>query len=152
MATAVDSGIDVIAGLYNVSPEGQTGPVCTVCGAKAVLAEACRQAGVSEPGQTSADGLFTIKEANCLGLCDQAPAALVNNKSQVNVSLKDVAAMLRGEAQTASILVTGEPRVLTDQIGRIAPTDLDEHRSEGAFEALEKVLYGMTPERGQTVT
>jgi NADH-quinone oxidoreductase subunit F len=124
-----------------------TGPSCTVAGSKAVLAEACRQAGVSEPGQTSADGRFSVKEANCLGLCDQGPAVLVNNKPQVNVSLKDVAAMLRGEAQTASIQVVGEPRVLTAQIGKIAPTDLDRHRSEGAFKALEKVLHEMTPEQ-----
>lgn len=124
-----------------------TGPVCVLGGAKEVLAEACKQIGVSGPGQTSADGQHSIKEVSCLGLCDQAPAALVNKKAQVNISLDDIPAMLRGEAQAASIRVSGEPRVLTAPIGRLAPTDLAAHRSEGAFAALEKALFKMTPEQ-----
>jgi len=123
-----------------------TGPACTLAGAKAVLAEACRQTGVSEPGKTSPDGQHSIKEASCLGLCDQGPAALVNNKAQVNISLSDVPAMLRGEAQQPRTQVSGEPRILTAPIGRLAPTDLDAHRAEGAFAALEKALHEMTPE------
>ena len=31
-------------------------------------------------GQTSADGLFTMKEGECLGACGDAPVMLVNNK------------------------------------------------------------------------
>lgn len=30
-------------------------------------------------GTTSGDGQFTLKECNCLGMCDQGPALLVNN-------------------------------------------------------------------------
>lgn len=29
--------------------------------------------------QTSEDGMFTIRECNCLGMCDQGPALLINN-------------------------------------------------------------------------
>jgi [NiFe] hydrogenase diaphorase moiety large subunit len=31
-------------------------------------------------GQTTADGRFTLEWAECLGMCDQGPALLVNNK------------------------------------------------------------------------
>ncbi len=124
-----------------------TGPVCTMSGAMDVLEEACRHTGVREPGMTSADGRKSVYEASCLGLCDQAPAVLVNQQAQVNISLGDVPAMLRGEAQPPHIHVSGEPRHLTAPIGRLAPTDLDAHRNEGAFAALEKALYEMTPEQ-----
>ena len=123
-----------------------TGPACLIAGSKDVLAEACECASVSEPGQTSADGQHSVKEVTCLGLCDQAPAALVNKQAQVNISIEDVPAMLRGKATPPRIQVCGEPRILTAPIGRLSPTDLVAHRSEGAFTALEKALCTMTPE------
>jgi NADH-quinone oxidoreductase subunit F len=123
-----------------------TGPACFIADSKDVLAEVCEYIGVSEPGQTSADGQHSVKEATCLGLCDQAPAALVNKQAQVNISINDVPAMLRGQASPPCIQVCGEPRFLTDPIGRLSPTDLNAHRSEGAFTALEKALCTMTPE------
>ncbi|UCF60687.1 MAG: NADH-quinone oxidoreductase subunit NuoF [Anaerolineaceae bacterium] len=123
-----------------------TGPACFIVGSKDVLAEACEFAGISEPGQTSADGKYSVKEATCLGLCDQAPAVLVNKQAQVNIAIDDVPAMLQGQASSPCIQVSGEPRILTAPIGRLSPTDLDAHRSEGAFTALEKALCTMTPE------
>ena len=30
------------------------------------------------PGETTADGAYTVEPVRCLGLCDRAPAALVN--------------------------------------------------------------------------
>lgn len=32
------------------------------------------------PGQTTPDKLFTLEEVSCLGICDQAPAMLINDK------------------------------------------------------------------------
>ncbi len=124
-----------------------TDPACAVAGAKEVLQEVCRTTGVKAPGQTSADGHHSVKEVSCLGLCDQAPAALVNKKAQVEITLADVPALLRGEASPPHIQVSGEPRVLTEPIGKIAPTDLDAHCRAGAFTALEKALHEMTPEQ-----
>jgi len=124
-----------------------TDPACTIAGASEVLEEICRYTGVKEPGQTSADGRNSVKQVSCLGLCDQAPAALVNKKAQVEIALSDVPAMLRGEACSPRLQISGEPRVLTAPIGKLAPTDLDAHRSEGAFAALKKALCEMTPEQ-----
>ncbi|MBN2043487.1 MAG: NAD(P)H-dependent oxidoreductase subunit E [Anaerolineales bacterium] len=123
-----------------------TGPVCSSAGAKEILAETCKQSNVSKPGKASSDGKFLIKEASCLGLCDHAPAALVNQKAQVNLSLEDIPAMLRGEAGEPVIQVTGRPRVLTAPINKIPPTDLSAHLAEGAFSALRKALFEITPE------
>jgi NADH-quinone oxidoreductase subunit E len=39
-----------------------------------------------EPGQTTPDGLFTLLPAGCLGLCEQAPAMLVDGQPYGNLS------------------------------------------------------------------
>ncbi len=31
-----------------------------------------------KPGETTPDGRFSLEYANCIGLCDQAPAMMVN--------------------------------------------------------------------------
>ena len=37
-------------------------------------------------GETTADGFFTLEYANCLGLCDEGPAMLVNEKAYTEVT------------------------------------------------------------------
>lgn len=122
-----------------------TGPACTLAGAKDVLEEARQIIGQSDPGQSTGNGKILIKESSCLGLCDQAPAALVNKIGQVHIKMNGASAMLKGMAEQPRCRVCGEPRILTEHIGQISPTDLDAHRSLGAFTALEKALYTMTP-------
>lgn len=123
------------------------GPACMIAGAREVLEEA-RQ--IVEQSQSSprqgGNGTFHITEASCLGLCDQAPAALVNKIGQVHINHSGARAMLNGSAEEPRCRVCGEPRILTEHIGRLEPTDLDAHRSLGAFSALEKALCTMTPE------
>ena len=41
-------------------------------------------------GETSADGLFTLEYANCLGMCDQAPALLINDEVFTRVAPEQV--------------------------------------------------------------
>lgn len=37
-------------------------------------------------GETTADGKFTLEWANCIGMCDQGPALLVNDKVHARVT------------------------------------------------------------------
>jgi [NiFe] hydrogenase diaphorase moiety large subunit len=37
-------------------------------------------------GQTTADGKFTLEYANCMGMCDQGPALLVNDRVYTRVT------------------------------------------------------------------
>jgi NADH-quinone oxidoreductase E subunit len=46
-------------------------------------------------GQTTADGKFTLEYANCLGMCDQGPALLVNDKVHTRVTPESVHAILQ---------------------------------------------------------
>ena len=122
-----------------------TGPTCTLAGAKDVLEEARQIIEQSDPVPGSSNGKVLIKECSCLGLCDQAPAALVNKIGQVHIKTNGTAVMLKGMAEEPRCQVCGEPRILTGHIGQVPPTDLDAHRSLGAFTALEKALHTMTP-------
>ncbi|HNQ21587.1 MAG TPA: NADH-quinone oxidoreductase subunit NuoE [Phycisphaerae bacterium] len=45
-------------------------------------------------GQTTADGNFTLEWANCLGMCDQGPALLINEKVYTRVTPEAVHGIL----------------------------------------------------------
>src|SRR5688572_9892374 len=64
-----------------------TDPACAIAGGEDVLVAACRHAGSIHPGETSADGSFTVERATCLGLCDQAPGALVDEIAFRNITI-----------------------------------------------------------------
>jgi len=57
---------------------------CAVRGGEEVLEHAGRKLGI-HPGETTDDGRITLEYAECLGLCDFAPAALVGD-----VAVKDL--------------------------------------------------------------
>ena len=48
---------------------------CMLTGGEEMLAHTCERLGV-QSGQTTSDGKITVEFAECLGICDYAPAAL----------------------------------------------------------------------------
>jgi NADH-quinone oxidoreductase E subunit len=50
---------------------------CEFCGHEEITRAVREKLGI-EPGETTDDGLFTLIELECLGSCDTAPVALVN--------------------------------------------------------------------------
>jgi len=52
---------------------------CDMMGKENVAKAIERELGISF-GETSKDNKFTLEYANCLGMCDQGPAMLVNDK------------------------------------------------------------------------
>jgi NADH-quinone oxidoreductase subunit E len=64
--------------MYNLEPVGKyvlefchTGP-CAIEGAEKIVRYAQEKLGI-KTGQTTSDGMFTIKEVECLGACGYAP-------------------------------------------------------------------------------
>ena len=51
---------------------------CSLTGGEEMLDLACSRLGIG-PGQTTADGKLTVEFAECLGICDFAPAALADD-------------------------------------------------------------------------
>ena len=71
--------------LYNKKPVGKwhiqicCNLSCAMNGAREVVEGLCQSFNVKE-GDISADGLVTINRVECLGACDQAPVAQVNDQ------------------------------------------------------------------------
>ena len=145
-------GVATFYDMFSIEKQGKnhcvicTDPICAVAGAEEILRMSCEEAGIDQPDQTSPDELYSIKPSACLGLCDQAPAALVNGIAQVDLNASDSERLLHGRSANSRLQINGEPRILTKLIGRIPATDLVAHLSEGRFKALDKALAEMTPE------
>jgi len=75
--------------MYNQQPVGQfklnvcTNLPCQLRNGQAALAHLCAKLGV-ENGGTTADGLFTVQQCECLGACADAPVMLVNDRQMVS--------------------------------------------------------------------
>ena len=68
-------------------------PVVGAQGLGPVLDEVVNILGV-EPGQTSADGKFTIQDTRCLGCCGLAPVMTVNHDVYGRLTAGDVKGIL----------------------------------------------------------
>ncbi|HJT77813.1 MAG TPA: NAD(P)H-dependent oxidoreductase subunit E [Gemmataceae bacterium] len=74
------------------------GLACALRDGEQVLGEVCRKLDV-KPGGTSADGKITVEFAECIGVCEGAPAVLINDVGRGNVTpdkVDDLLAELRG--------------------------------------------------------
>lgn len=71
--------------MYILAPEGKhrlsicTNVPCALSGANELAQHVKRRLGVGF-GETTEDGLFTLKESECMGACGDAPMILLNNK------------------------------------------------------------------------
>jgi NADH-quinone oxidoreductase subunit E len=68
---------------------------CTMRGAEGVIGHLCRKLGV-EPGQTTADGRFTLSTVECLGSCGTAPVVMLNDAYHENMSPERLDALIEG--------------------------------------------------------
>ena len=74
--------------------------VCWMDGYESVREYLCRKLNI-QPGETTADGLFTLLTVCCIGYCDRSPAMLVNKKAYGNLTaekIDGILAKLREEA------------------------------------------------------
>ncbi|ADU96702.1 NADH-quinone oxidoreductase subunit NuoE family protein [Thermovibrio ammonificans] len=85
--------------MFHTKPKGKyvirvcTNLSCMLNGAEEIVEELSRLLGIS-PGETTPDGLFTLEEYECMGLCDGAPALTVNEERFLNVTKEQLPAIL----------------------------------------------------------
>ena len=84
--------------MFNLAPVGKfhvqlcgTTP-CMLRGSDDVLA-ACTKRGLKK-GHTTADGLFTLSEVECLGACANAPMVQINDDSYEDLTHESMKAIL----------------------------------------------------------
>ncbi|MCA2002672.1 MAG: NAD(P)H-dependent oxidoreductase subunit E, partial [Chloroflexi bacterium] len=111
-------------------------PACGLKGADELLERLCRHHGI-EPGGTTPDLTLTIEPSPCLGLCEHAPAALVDNCAEINISPE----FRSLDSCPPKSLVYGTIRELTANCGN-GTTTLEKY---GEYAAYKKALT-MTPD------
>ncbi len=113
-----------------------TDQACALKNAKGILDHLCHHHGI-EPGQTTAGQAVTIEASPCLGLCEQAPAALVNEEAETNIDLENDSYEL-GHPKS---FVYGSNRLLTSNCGN----ETTSFAKYGKYPAFTKALT-MKPE------
>ena len=85
--------------MYNLKPVGkylfevcQTGP-CMVNGSDDIIAYIGEKLGI-KPGETTADGLFTLKTVECLGACGYAPMMQLGKHFREHLTKEKVDAII----------------------------------------------------------
>jgi len=88
--------------MYDLKPVGKcrlaicTNLPCALQGATVAAEHLKKKLGI-EFGETTADGAFTLREAECMGACGDAPVLLVNNKRMACAMTPDKLDRLLGE-------------------------------------------------------
>lgn len=80
---------------------------CDMRGSDNVARQLVNDLGV-DFGETTPDGKFTLEWANCLGMCDQGPAMLVNEKIYTQVTPEKVLHILEECRSTFGIHATAD--------------------------------------------
>lgn len=92
ITTAEVEGVATFYSMYRLRPTGThivnvcTNLACALRGAKDVYEEAHRAAGMAHGQEISDDGVLTLHEEECLGVCDFAPAVQINFANHDKVS------------------------------------------------------------------
>ncbi|MEX1047861.1 MAG: NAD(P)H-dependent oxidoreductase subunit E [Actinomycetota bacterium] len=125
---------------------------CKTAGADELCADL--EASVGAPGSAAAGGTATWMRSPCLGLCEKAPAVLVqeageetNDRSVAPATADGVKALLAGSSPDGARSVTGStPQQgskglrLLRRIGEIDAESLDDYRAVGGYSALRRAI------------
>ena len=78
-------GVVTFYSFFSLQPKGKyvigvcMGTACYVKGAQQIIDKFSELIGI-KPGETSADGMFTLDALRCIGACGIAPAVTINGK------------------------------------------------------------------------
>jgi NADH-quinone oxidoreductase subunit E len=93
--------------MYNLKPVGkymfevcQTGP-CMLLGSDDIIAYIGQKLGI-KPGETTSDGMFTLKTVECLGACGYAPMMQLGKHYREHLTKEKVDAIIEECRNTAA--------------------------------------------------
>lgn len=92
-------GVVTFYSFFSLNPKGKyvigvcLGTACYVKGSQHVIDKFSELLNI-KPGETSADGLFTLDALRCIGACGIAPAITINGKVYPKVSVSQVASII----------------------------------------------------------
>lgn len=99
-------GVATFYSQFRLKPVGKylimlcQGTACHVNGSQKIETAICQELGISD-GETTDDGLFTLKDVACLGCCSLSPVMMINGETYGNLTpakALDILKKLREEA------------------------------------------------------
>ena len=85
--------------MYNLKPVGKYmlefchTATCATAGVESLIDYTCKKLGI-KTGETTADGLFTIKEVECLGACGYAPMLQLGKSYREHLTPEKIDALI----------------------------------------------------------
>ncbi|MBR2906712.1 MAG: NAD(P)H-dependent oxidoreductase subunit E [Clostridia bacterium] len=92
-------GVVTFYSFFSLKPKGKyivgvcLGTACYVKGAQQVLDKFSELLSIA-PGETTADGMFTLDALRCIGACGIAPAVSINGKVYPKVAVSAIAGII----------------------------------------------------------
>jgi NADH-quinone oxidoreductase subunit F len=121
-----------------------TDPACAMRGGENVLEKLYEHLNISA-GEVSENGRFSVERAPCLGLCDRAPAILVNEAALGEANTKDIKQVLNWKGHRYRPVVGGSARRITSSIWADKPIRLIAYEKSGGYSGLKKA-FKQSPE------
>lgn len=128
------------------------GPVCWLKRAtddRRRPADDGRQTSAVEEWASMVRSPWSVEHSSCLGLCDRAPAVLVNDEQAGPVTPEEAAKVCagwRGVVTDYSTPRRGEVRVMLANAGKIDPDSIDSALKYGAYNGLKSAMQKKTEE------
>ena len=100
IAPAKIMGVATFYTQFRLQPVGRylimlcQGTACHVNGSESISAIISEELGIKD-GETTEDGLFTLKHVACLGCCSLAPAMMINDEVYGNLTADSIRRVLR---------------------------------------------------------
>ena len=136
--------IDFFALFYR-HPVGKTvihicsDPACAMAGAEGILKMMTQRADALQEG-ADVQKSVTVERAPCLGLCEHAPAMLVQGAAVGEAGGSTWESLVSGKTTRPHSVVNGAIHKLTVNCGRGKTTSLEEYAAGGGYQALQKAL------------
>ncbi|MCK5200207.1 MAG: NAD(P)H-dependent oxidoreductase subunit E, partial [Spirochaetales bacterium] len=109
-----------------------TSPLCSLKGADKIKKALLEKLDLEE-GIPSNDGRFMVESVQCLGLCDHAPSAMVNNKTVCDLAEESLEDLINGKSKGPDNKAYSSNPVLTERFDKIDPLNIEDFIKEGGF-------------------
>ena len=133
--------------MFNLKPEGKTlievcmTLSCALGGSEGLVKRTCKKLGI-RPGETTADGKFTVKPVECLAACGGAPAVQVNGEWLENATDQDMDRVIAGEQVYRPFEWPKSPgeMVLFKNVWTPGSQSIEVYKKSGGYVNLKKYL------------
>lgn len=136
--------IDFYAMFYR-EPVGKTvihvcgDPACAMAGADNVMKVMTREVEVYQQAGQPVERI-KVERAACLGLCEHAPALLIQGAPVARADKQSWDDLVSGKSQRPHSVVGGDLNLLTFNCGKGHITNLEKYRQSGGYDMLRKAL------------